>query len=112
MKPDHKFFTAKLLTAKVIALAGLSGPLGWIAALFLTKLFNWLANEGVMFINMAAISFETEKDRKNFESAMDMAFFELEKNKNNLTKEQLDAIDDKVIAAFDKFVVFSKLRDG
>ena len=109
---DYKLYSAKFGAAKVIALAGLSGPLGWVAAIFLERLFNWLANKGIMLMNVGIINFQTDMDQKAFESAIESAYAQLEGKKNKLTKEELDAIDNKVIAAFDKFVVFDKVRDN
>lgn len=107
---NYKLFTAKMGAARVIALAGLSGSLGWIAAIVLERLFNWLANKGIMLLNVAAINFDTNMDQKAFENAIEQAYKDLA-GKKNLTKEELDAIDNKVIAAFDEFVVFSKVRN-
>lgn len=108
---DYKLFTSKIGAARVIALAGLSGPLGWIAAIVLERLFNWLANKGIMMLNVGIINFDTDMDKKAFENAIEQAHEEL-KLKPKLTKEELDAIDNKVIAAFDKFVVFDKVRNS
>lgn len=108
----HKLFTAKLGAAKVVALAGLSfGPFNWILFIIAERIFNVLANNGIQLINMGLISWDTDQDQKAYESAIEEAYEALEKKKT-FTKEELDAIDKKVIAAFDKFVVFDKLRDG
>lgn len=100
-----------LIVARILSLAKISSPvLSWIVTAVLERFFSWLGRHGIIFINTALINFETEQDRKDFENALINANAKI-KAKNNLTKEEMDAIDNEVIAAFDKFVVFDRLRD-
>jgi hypothetical protein len=100
-----------LIVARIISLAKISSPvLSWIVTAILERFFSWLERNGIIFINSNLINFETEQDRKDFEEAVINANKKI-KAKKSLTKEEIDAIDNDVIKAFDKFVVFDRLRD-
>lgn len=64
-------------------------------------LTEWLANRGLLIINLGAIYVSGEIDQARFDKAIDEA---LEKVKvPGLTDEQKKGIDDAVIQAFRKF---------
>lgn len=110
--PQPKFYALKLFAEwLVISVAGISGwvsaPLVMIAAYVL----NWLAKHGIYFINVTGKNIRTNMDRDTFKSVTTSAWDEVEKNPN-LTKAEGNAIDDKVIAAFDKFAVYELRDDG
>lgn len=65
---------------------------------------NWLANKGLMVLNIAAISVQGDWDQKAFDKAMDEALGQVAVG--GLTPAQMKEIDDKVITAFRKFAVF------
>lgn len=69
---------------------------------------NWLANKGLLVLNLGAIYVEGEWDQKAFDSSIDEAFKQIQSSEGKLTPEQMKAIDDKVIEAFRKFAVFTK----
>lgn len=67
---------------------------------------NWLANKGLIVLNVAAIQIEGEWDQKAFDAAMDEALSQVKSGL--LTPQQQKEIDDKVIRAFRKFAMLSK----
>lgn len=69
---------------------------------------NWLANNGLIVMNIGAIYIEGEIDQKNFDQAIDDAFKKIENQNGKLTPEQIKAIDDEVIKAARKFIVFNR----
>jgi len=68
---------------------------------------NWLANEGLMVLNIAAISVNGEIDQKNFDAHMDDALNKVSLGAGKLTPAQQKEIDDAVIVAFRKFAKFT-----
>lgn len=99
-----------LIIARILSLAKISSPvLSWIVTAILERFFSWLGRHGIIFINSNLIDFETEQDRKDFEEAVEKANAKI-KAKKNITKEEIDAIDNEVIKAFDRFVVFDRLK--
>lgn len=79
-----------------------------VAAILLEWLVNWLANNGLMILNIAAIAVEGEWDQKDFDKAMDEALAKVENKNGVLTPEEKAAIDDEVIAQFRKFAILTK----
>ena len=114
----YDFKGIKKLGAKGLALALSSTPWGaWLVNtpfistftnLLLELIVNWLANEGLIILNIAAIQVSGEMDQKQFDDAMSEAFKIIEFPGAKLTPEQMKEIDDKVIEAFRKFAVFTK----
>lgn len=79
----------------------LAGPFKGIVDKLLGYLTVYLANKGLLIINLGAIFIEGEIDQKSFDKAMDEA---LEKVKyKNLSDEERKEIDDEVIKAFRNF---------
>lgn len=68
---------------------------------------NWLANKGLMVLNLGAIFVSGEFDQKSFDAAMDKALSEVSQSGGKLTDEQKKRIDDEVIAAFRRFARFT-----
>lgn len=81
------------------------GIFGSITFFVLKKLFNFLANQGLVILNLGADLVSTQVEKHKFDKALEEAI-EKVKNKQNLTKEEMDAIDEPVRAAFRKFVSF------
>lgn len=89
----------------------------WICRLpfsetILELLSNWLANKGLMVLNIGAIYVGGEFDQRAFDRALDQAFSEIELKggRDGLTAEQKKAIDDEVIRAARRFVVLNAPR--
>jgi hypothetical protein len=72
----------------------------------LEKAINWLANNGLIVINVGAIFLEGEFDQKNFDEKMDDALKRVEQG--NLTDAEKKAIDDEVIKAFRRLAIVTK----
>lgn len=68
---------------------------------FTDLLVNWLANKGLIILNIAASMVEGELDQSAFDKAMDQGIASVQNQ--ILTPEQIKAIDDKVIYAVEKF---------
>ena len=83
---------------------GLRAPL----EILLEWCVNWLANKGLVVLNIAAIAVEGEWDQKQFDDAMERAFKQIEAGGGKLTPEQIKAIDDEVIKAARRFIVITK----
>lgn len=84
--------------------------LGSLLDLVLELIANFLANKGLIILNLGAINLDTHFDQKQFDAAIDTAIDEI-KNKGGLSKltpEQIKAIDDDVIKAARKFVVIAR----
>lgn len=64
---------------------------------------NWLANKGLIVLNIGAIIIDGHFDQAGFDSAMDAALKAVDQHKDTLTDAQKKAIDDTVIKAFRKF---------
>lgn len=71
-------------------------------------LANWLANKGLVFLNIGAISAEGAWDQKAFDAAVEAGLAEVAVKRGKLTPEQEKAIDDKVRAAARRFLVFTR----
>jgi len=78
---------------------------------FLIKeLINWLANRGLVILNIGAIYVKGQFDQAAFDKAIDAAIKAVESSKGKLTPEQIKAIDDEVIKAADRFLPYGKPR--
>ncbi len=72
-------------------------------------LCNWLANKGLIVLNIGIMVAETEFDQRAFDSALDEALLQVELSKKDyLTPEEIKAIDDPVKKAFRRFVIVTK----
>lgn len=82
--------------------------LGPVSTFFIELLANFLANKGLLILNLGAIYLNGEIDQRAFDNAMDEAFKKLQKP--GLTPQQKKDIDDEVIAAARRFIVITKHR--
>jgi len=74
---------------------------------FLFKEFsNWLANKGLIVLNIGAIVVEGEFNQKSFDKAMEEGLHKV--LAGGLTDQQKKEIDDKVIKAARRFLVFTR----
>ena len=60
-------------------------------------------------LNVAYINIKVPSEQKAFESALEKAL-EIVQNQKDISPEKIKELDDEIIAAFDKFAVFNKLR--
>lgn len=99
-----KFGLAGFIQNKIVKL---------ILKFFIERYVNGLANRSLFVLNLGHIKFDTEGDQKAFEGAYiagNLKVADLIREKGFLTKEDMVAIDDEVIANYDKWAVFGKLR--
>lgn len=75
---------------------------------FLEQLVGWLANKGLIVLNIGAIYANGEFDQKAFDDAMNEGIKKVEAARGQLTPDQIKAIDDEVIKAADKFLPYNK----
>lgn len=68
----------------------------------LEHLTNWLANKGLIVLNLGAIYVEGELDQKAFDKAIGDALLKVEAG---VTPEEGKRLDAEVIKAFRKFAV-------
>lgn len=66
-------------------------------------LVNFLANKGLVILNIGAIIIDGNFDQKSFDQAMDAAIKASGTHPDDLTDQQKKAIDDTVIKALRKF---------
>lgn len=78
-----------------------NGPLKGFTDKLLGIISEYIANQGLIIINLGAIFIEGEVDQKAFDTAMDKALIRARLNK--LTPEEIKALDDEVIKAFRNF---------
>lgn len=79
---------------------------GSLLDLVLEFIFNWLANKGLIILNLGYIHLDSKFDQKELDKAMQKALDEIELiGKNNLTPDQKKEIDNAVIKAARKFIV-------
>lgn len=64
---------------------------------------NWLANNGLVILNVAANDIDGSFDQSGFDSSMESALASVGVDRSTLTDAQKKVIDDTVIAAFRKF---------
>lgn len=82
--------------------ASLAGSfLAPVLNVFLEQLVNWLANKGLIVVNIGAAFVEGEIDQKKFDSAIEEGLARLKTG--NLSDEEKKKIDQKVIDAIRKF---------
>ena len=81
---------------------------GNISNAIIEQLVNWLANEGLLIINIGAIFVEGQWDQKDFDDHMNAALQKVQDTKGQLTDAQKKAIDDDVIQYFRKFGIITR----
>jgi hypothetical protein len=68
---------------------------------------NWLANKGLIVMNLGAILINGELDQAAFDKAIQDGLDKVELGRGQITPEQGKAIDDAVIAAANKYISFN-----
>lgn len=83
---------------------------GRLNDLFLEFLANFLANKGLVILNIPAIVVDGHIDQHVLDREMDKAISEIENKggREALTEKQKKAIDDEVLKAARKFVIIGK----
>lgn len=76
---------------------------------FLLEAFaNWLANKGLIVMNIGAYYVEGKLDQKAFDEAMDKGILRVDAAGGTLTPEQIKEIDDAVIKAANKALPYGR----
>ena len=75
---------------------------GFVTTFALEFFSNWLANNGLIVMNLGAYYIGGEFDQKAFDTAIDQGLKAVENSGGKLTPEQIKEIDDAVIKAADK----------
>lgn len=75
-------------------------------------LMNWLANKGLVLLNVGANYIEGELDQKQMDNALDKAFSEIKiaGGRDKLTAAQIKEMDDATIKAARELIVINKPR--
>lgn len=110
----HDFKGIKKLGATALFTAVASSPFGFltngllgkITFFLLEKIANWLANQGLIILNVGAAYLKTNFEQKAFETAMQKAFELVDGKQGKLNPAEVKAIDDEVIKIFDDFAIF------
>ena len=110
----YDFRGIKRLGASALRGAFMSSPytlwvtrLGSFSDLILEFIANWLANKGLIILNLGAIYVSGEIDQKQFDAHLDVALDQIKQRggRDKLSPEQIKEIDDEVIKAARKFVL-------
>lgn len=79
-----------------------------LATLIGELLSNFLANNGLIILNVGAFYVDGKLDQKALDNAIDAGIKAVENSGGKLTPEQMKEIDDAVIAAADKALPYGK----
>lgn len=74
----------------------------------LEALVNWLANRGLVLLNLGAIYVKGEIDQSLLDRSIEEGLKKVENAGGTLTPEQIKEIDDAVIKAADKALPYSR----
>lgn len=69
---------------------------------------NWLANRGLILLNVGAFYIGGEIDQKSLDNAIENGLKAVELSNGKLTPEQMKEIDDAVIKAADKALPYGR----
>lgn len=72
---------------------------------------NWLANEGLIVLNVGAIAVSGDWDQKAFDSALSDGLRKVELSGGKLTEAERKKIDDEVIKAARRFIIITRPDD-
>lgn len=108
----------KLGTAGLKSAFALSPSTAWLLKfgsfldLFLELFSNWLANRGLILLNVGVDAIKGGEGQRGFDEAMDDAFEKITNagGVEKLTPEQVKAIDDEVIKNARKLVIIGKSK--
>jgi len=74
----------------------------------LEPLVNWLANNGLVLLNVGAIVVNGKVDQNKLDEALDAGIKEVELPGNTITPERAKEIDDEVIKAADSALPYTR----
>ena len=80
---------------------------GMIEDAFFKLLVNYLANKGLIVLNIVAIVGESEIDQNNLDSAIESGLRQVQLGRDKLTLAQGKAIDESVRKAARRFIKFN-----
>ena len=77
---------------------------------FLEFLTNYLANNGLIVLNIGAINYLGPKDQKKFDQGLDNAIekIRIKDGREKLTAKEIEEIDNEVIKSVRPFILFTK----
>lgn len=78
----------------------------------LNMLINWLANKGLIVLNLGAVFVNNELDQAAFDKALSDAWEKIEQGRDKLSPEQGAALDDAVRKAASRFIDFGAANNG
>ncbi len=110
----YNFKGIKKQGAEGLKLALSSSPTTiWIAKIplidtLLEPIVNWLANNGLVLLNIGAIHINGEIDQSLLDRNLDEGIKKVQQTGTTLTPEQIKEIDDAVIEAANRALPYSK----
>lgn len=85
----------------------LKGPFGGTLNLLLEWAMEWLANRGVILLNIGAFKVNGHFDQQAFDKAMDAGLSQVESGEA-ISLEEMRVIDEKVKEAMRRFVPYNR----
>ncbi len=82
------------------------GLQGSIIHFVLKLFFMWIASNGLVILNIGISNIQIWAEKGTYDGTMDGAIKLVESKKGGLTDDEKKKIDDRVIAAFNKFASF------
>jgi hypothetical protein len=113
----YDFKGIKKLGASGLRLALGSSPyLAWVlkfpslSSFILEFMTNYLANKGLIILNIGAVHYLGPKDQKQFDEGIDQAIekIRIKGGRDKLTPKEIEAIDNEVIKSVRPFIVFTR----
>jgi len=84
----------------------LKSPFSKVVDILIEPFVNWLANQGLVVLNLGAIIVTGEFDQKMFDQALDDGLKTVELGRDKISAAKGKEIDDAVIAAARKYIPF------
>lgn len=97
------------LAAKPELLVLTQGPVGKVIFFLLTWFYSALASMGLVMLNVGISNIQILAQKEGFDATWDEVFKVINEKGDTLTEAEKKALDDKVIAAHNKFGTFGKL---
>lgn len=111
-KYDFKGIKEKGASGLKLALASDPATAWMVKVPFITTALeygvNWMANKGLVVLNIGAIYINGEIDQSKLDKAIEDGLKKVELSKGSLTPEQIKEIDDAVIKAADRALPYSR----
>lgn len=87
---------------------GLKTLFPWVPNFILELAVNWLANKGLVLLNVMAAVVDGKIDIARLDRAIDDGIRRVEKSHGNLTKSEIEDIDNAVIQAADQALPYGR----